>query len=144
MCGDCGFSWGKNKEHQSYFVLPCQHHHILCPVCFSSLMASKGTMHYFNCPCCKGEDEKGKHTHWDVVSSQKLLRRGGTSQQRQTHSLSPPDPNLNPVLHHHTKSIMNGRRGEGNNSEPDNLTLSLTRTTRNPTRFILSNLNRGY
>ena len=46
-------------------------------------------------------------------------------QKVKTHSLSPPDPTLNPVLHHHTNTIMNKRRDD----KDDKFALSLTRTT---------------
>ena len=129
VCGDCAMTWRKDDKVRTYFVLPCQHQHQLCPLCFSSFMSVKGSMHYYNCPCCEGEDRKEKHTHWDVFSPQERKTRRGVElrQHRATHSLKPPDPNLNPVLCHHVKTIMNERRDE----EPDFFTLNLTRTKKN-------------
>lgn len=48
--------WEKHDTSWSYFVVPCKSYHTLCPLYFLSLKASKGAMHYFQCPCCKGGD----------------------------------------------------------------------------------------
>ena len=128
----CGISWAKQDASRSYFILPCKSHHTLCPLCFSSLMASKGAMHYYRCPCCKGgEDGKEKHTHWDVCAPQVTPRLGGSRQKSETHSLVPPNPTLNPVLHHHANYIMNEDRGGGTSTPNKAFTLSLTRTKKN-------------
>ena len=125
-CGKCGVEWKKNDATRSYFLLPCRSRHTLCPICFSLVMASKGAMHFFNCPCCEGECGKEKYTYWDVFSPQKTRHNGAARQKSETHFLSFPDPTLNPVLHHHANSIMSKRQASMNT-----FTLSLARTTKN-------------
>lgn len=127
-CGQCGLSWNKSEATRSYLTIPCQGCHILCPVCFSSVMAAKGAMHFYTCPCCQGEAEsKEKHTHWHVHSPQQTRRKGGERQKVEMHRLSPPDPTLNPVLYHHSNNIMNSKC---KSVDADNhFTLSLSRST---------------
>ena len=83
-------------------------------------------MHFYTCRCChEGKSIKEKHTHWDVCLPQKTPHHGGDRKKVETHSLLPPDPTLNPALHHHSNNIMNRSK----NADGDILTLSFLRTT---------------
>ena len=64
----------------------------------------------------------GMFIHQKSASCQGVVVR----QVVESYSLSQPDPTLNPVLHHHAKTIMNKREEE---HEDDIFTLSLSRTT---------------
>ena len=130
-CSQCRFSWKKKDLSMSYFRLPCQSEHILCPSCFSTLMSSKGSMHFFHCPSCKENESKAqssqnRYTRWEIVSPQQT-RQGGIRRKEQIHSLVPPDPVLQPVLHHHSIDIMNPQSTEARHAT---LTLSTIRKTK--------------
>ena len=122
QCDNCAVKWKKNDASQSYFELECGNRHKLCPLCFSSLMASKGSMHFFHCPCCKNNGNKEKMTAWKVFAPEHT-RNGGTRQKVETHVLTKPDLNLQPVLHHHSNNIMNPKK---NKSAKRDITLSLS------------------
>jgi hypothetical protein len=87
------FSWSKCDVSKTFFQVPCENKHCFCPRCFSSMMASKGSMYYFNCPC---GDKKQLDT-WTIYYPNNTSRR----QMNEKHSLSHPDPNVHPILHHH-------------------------------------------
>ena len=74
FCSQCGENWEKKDKARTFFQLPCICKHVLCPTCFSSLLASKGSMHFYCCPSCIEEEEEEesneKLTSWVVFSPQ--------------------------------------------------------------------------
>ena len=123
QCSNCAFTWKKSDTSTTHFELKCNGQHTLCPLCFSSLMASKGSMHFFHCPACK---DKEKLTEWKVFTPQQT-RQGRIRQKAATHSLAKPDLDLQPVLHHHATTIMTKRK-ESTTSSVATLSLSTTKT----------------
>lgn len=114
-CNHCGETWNKDDPNRSYFQLQCKSQHILCPICFSSLLAEKGAMHYFHCAACKNKENDEKITSWKVFAPKTKKTRGFViHQQCETHTLSKPDPILNPVLHHHSIHVMSKNAAKEN------------------------------
>ena len=134
QCDQCALTWKKSDVSHSFFELKCESRHKLCPLCFSAVMAAKGSMHFFLCPTCKTDGNKEKLLKWEVFAPQctSSTRRGEIIQQRsEMHELAEPDATLQPVLHHHATAIMKAKDGEQADDKPELTTLSFATTKKN-------------